>query len=67
MRDMKGYYDKFIVTRRDTGEEVTGFKFTLLPDHDEHAAAALRAYADLCETDNPGLAADLRAELEKLA
>jgi hypothetical protein len=60
MRDLRGYYDKFQVTRRETGEEITGPKFTLLPDHDPHARVALRAYADSCEGENPDLAADLR-------
>lgn len=60
MRDMRGYYDKFQVIRRETGEEVDGPKFTLLPDHDPHAKAALLAYADSCEDENPDPAADLR-------
>lgn len=60
MRDLRGYYDKFQVIRRETGEEITGPKFTLLPDHDHHAKVALRAYADSCESENPQLAEDLR-------
>lgn len=58
--DPKGYYEKFTVIRNDTGEEVTEPRFTLIPSHDEHAKAALLAYADSCESENPGLAADLR-------
>lgn len=67
MRDMKGYYDKFQVIRRETGEEVAGPTFTLLPDHDHHAKVAVRAYADSCESENPELAADLRllAEIDR--
>jgi hypothetical protein len=60
MRDMRGFYDKFQVIRRETGEEETGPTFTLLPDHDQHALAALLAYADSCEKENPTLAVDLR-------
>ena len=66
MRDRQGYYEKFQVIRKDTGEEVTGFRFTLLPDHDEHAVVALRAYADSCEAENPSLAHDLRERLDAL-
>jgi hypothetical protein len=60
MRDMRGFYDKFQVIRRETGEEETGPTFTLLPDHDQHALPALLSYAESCETVNPGLAKDLR-------
>jgi hypothetical protein len=60
MRDMRGFYDKFRVIRRETGQEETGPTFTLLPDHDQHALVALLAYAESCEGVNPELASDLR-------
>ena len=59
--DSRGFYDKFQIIRRETGEEERGPTFTLLPDHDLHARIALRAYAFSCREDNPGLAADLVA------
>lgn len=58
--DKRGYYEKFKVIRNDTGEEVTDFRFVLIPSHDKHAAAALESYARSCESENPGLARDLR-------
>jgi hypothetical protein len=67
MRDQRGYYSKFIVTRRDTGEEVGEATFTLIPEHDEHAVVALKAYATSCAAKNPELARDLRDLLEDLA
>lgn len=64
MPDSRGYYEKFTVIRNDTGEEVRGFRFTLIPSHDPHAGTALRAYADAVETENPALARELRERLE---
>jgi hypothetical protein len=60
MRDLRGFYDKFQVIRRETGKEITDATFTLIPARDVHAAPALRAYADSCEIENPALAEDLR-------
>jgi hypothetical protein len=60
VRDDRPYYRKFRVIRVETGEEVPEDTFTLIPAHDEYAAVALRAYADVCESDNPALAVDLR-------
>jgi hypothetical protein len=67
MRDLRGFYDKFQVIRRETGEEVTQATFTLIPERDPHALAALEAYAASCEGENPDLAADLRALLARHA
>jgi hypothetical protein len=64
--DPRGYYDKFKVIRRDTGEEVGGFRFTLLPDHDPHARVALRAYAESCKDENHTLSRDLIGALDLL-
>lgn len=64
MMDPKGYYEKFTVIRNDTGEEVTDFRFTLIPSHDPHAEVALRAYADAVEAENPQLARELRERLD---
>jgi len=61
----RGLYDKFVVTRTD-GASAPGGKhdgcayFVLDIDHDEHAVAALTAYAASCESEYPLLAADLR-------
>lgn len=68
--DDKGYYEKFKVIRNDTGEEITDFRFVLipgLPSNDLHARVALRAYADSCESENPTLARELRERLDALA
>lgn len=60
-----GLYDKYRVERTD-GSSAPGGKhcncqyFVLDLDHDPHAIAAIRAYADSCEADYPLLAADLR-------
>ena len=61
-------YEKFRVERTD-GTSAPGAKhhqcryFVLDMDHDPHAPAAIRAYAQACEADHPLLAADLRAAL----
>lgn len=60
--DDRGYYEKFKVVRNDTGEEITSFRFVMLP-HDSHARVALRAYADSVEGENPELAQELRERL----
>lgn len=61
----RGLYCKFEVTRTDgassRGRKHDGcYYFVLDTDHDPHAVAALRAYADSCEADYPLLAADVR-------
>lgn len=58
-------YGKFRVARVDGRDQPGGDKadaryFVLDYANDPHAAAALAAYADACEQDQPGLAADLR-------
>lgn len=60
IQDMRGFYDKFQVVRRSTGEEVTEATFTLIPENDKHACVALDAYANSVEDSNPELAQDLR-------
>jgi hypothetical protein len=60
----KGLYNKFTVTRTD-GSSAPGVRhegcqyFVLDLEHDKHAPAALRAYADSCRSEYPALAADL--------
>jgi hypothetical protein len=60
----RGLYRKFIVERTD-GSSASGGKhehcryFVLDLDHDRHAPAAIRAYADSCRSEYPALAADL--------
>jgi hypothetical protein len=64
--EAEGLYQKFWVTRTD-GSSVDGEKhakcdyFVLDWKHDPFAVVAARAYADACESTNPGLALDLRA------
>lgn len=64
--EQQGLFRKFNVSRVD-GSDGAGGKhhccqyFVLDLDHDPHAAAALRAYADACAETHPQLAADLRA------
>lgn len=61
-----GLYRKFDVRRTD-GSDAPGQKhdgcayFVLDLTHDEHAVAAIRAYARSCATEFPMLAADLRS------
>lgn len=60
----KGLYRKFTVERTD-GSSGPGGKhehchyYVLDLDHDPHAPAAIRAYADSCRAEYPALAADL--------
>lgn len=62
----KGIYRKFNVERVD-GSSGPGRKhehcryYVLDLDHDSHAPAAIRAYADSCRADYPALAADMDA------
>ncbi len=61
----RGLYNKFVVTRTDgrsaPGEKHEGCQYFILDvTHDPFAGAALRAYADQCETHYPQLAKDLR-------
>ena len=64
--EQQGLFRKFIVTRTD-GSSGPGGKhehcayFVLDMDHDAHAPAALRAYAEACSATHPQLAADLKA------
>jgi len=53
---LRGKYD---VRKVATGEQVEAC-FVLRYDRDPHARAALLAYAESCEAENPLLAADLR-------
>lgn len=63
-QDPRGLIRKFIVERQD-GQHRPGKKhadceyFVLDMTHDEHARAAILAYADACEAKRPHLAADL--------
>jgi hypothetical protein len=63
------YYEKFTVTRKDGrdapgGDRTDARYFTLDFVHDPYARVALAAYADACAAEFPGLAADLRAQLD---
>ncbi len=64
-----GLYEKFHVERVDGSSERGGKHyqceyFVLDMNHDEHAYAAVKAYADSCEAEYPLLAADLRKKYE---
>ena len=55
------YFPKFRTIRRSTGDELDpATTFTLLPQKDPHARAALAAYCDSCASEMPGLARMLR-------
>lgn len=55
------YYPKFLVIRKSNCEVVDPTTcFTLIPEHDDHARVALKAYCDSCEDEMPGLARALR-------
>ena len=62
----QGLYQKYTIIKNSTGEEVKRPSFTLLPDRDPHARAALRAYAASVEKSNPELAIDLRAWMDTI-
>lgn len=60
----RGLYEKFRVERTDgrsaPGEKHHGCRYFILDlDHDQHAAAALKAYAESCKATEPRLAEDL--------
>lgn len=63
----QGLYRKFEVYRTDREDAGPDCKhwncdyFVIDVTHDQHARAALAAYADACETTHPQLAADMRA------
>lgn len=68
----RGIYHKFNVTRVDGSSAPGGkhdgcFYFVLDLDHDPHAKAALKAYADSCRNEYPKLAADLDVNVEQCA
>ena len=64
----RGLYHKFNVTRTDGDGNYPGDKhrdceyFVLDLDHDPHAIAAIRAYADSCFKEYPDLSLDLLAK-----
>lgn len=65
----KGIIHKFNVTRVDGSSAPGGkhdgcFYFVLDCDHDRHAKAALKAYADSCRDEYPRLALDLDGMIE---
>lgn len=59
------YYPKFLVIRPGADPSKAQVVdpttcFTLIPDHDDHARVALKAYCDSCDSEMPGLAKALR-------
>ena len=65
----RGLYQKFIVTRTgdSSGKHARCEYFVLDLNHDKHAVAALRAYAESCNEEYPQLAADLRNKARERA
>lgn len=68
----RGIYHKFVVSRTDGtsapgGKHDACFYFVLDLDHDPHAKAALKAYADSCRAEYPKLAADLDVNVAQCA
>lgn len=65
-----GLYNKFVVSRtdREDGEGRRHYNceyFVLDVDHDPHAKAAIKAYAESCRKDFPLLAQDLDSMLTR--
>jgi len=64
--EQQGIFEKFTLRRND-GSDAPGGKhhgcsyFVLDLDHDQHAAAAMRAYAASCHATHPQLAVDIEA------
>lgn len=65
MNEHKGLYGKYIILKSSTAQPIEGQAFVLKVS-DPHAKPALLAYADSCQTDNPELAADIRAWYEEV-
>lgn len=61
-----GLIEKFVVHRADDGSLVEAFTFTLVPERDPHAVAALRAYGDAVGYENPTLKRDIVEKLYDL-
>jgi hypothetical protein len=63
--EQQGIFEKFTVHRND-GSDAPGGKhhgcayFVLDLDHDQHAPAAMRAYANSCRATHPELSADIK-------
>lgn len=62
---MSGLYGKYDVRNVETGAPVAGFCFVLKPGTDRHARAAMLAYADSCESDDPELAREIRVKVRE--
>ena len=61
MGENRGYYRKYDVKRVDGRTDHDGCDyFTIDLTHDQHARAAMLAYADSCEAELPELAKALR-------
>ena len=67
MDEKRGLYGKYEIKKKN-GEPVdpNAVYFTLRIDTDPHARVAIRAYMASCQDENPDLARDLNAMLEKL-
>lgn len=64
MDERDEFYPKFVVTRRDTGEEVDPHTcFTLVPAHDPAAVQALHVYVEYIAATHPNLAEQIERDL----
>lgn len=66
----RGMFHKFNVSRTDGSSDIGGKHegcsyFVLDLTHDPYAIPAIKAYADICDSDYPLLARDLRAAINK--
>ena len=60
-----GLYAKYRITKTSDGSEVEN-AFVLRPDRDRHAMAALTAYANSVELENPHFANELREWIREM-
>ena len=60
----EGLYEKYTVIDNATGDKVDRFTFTLIPESDDAAVTALRAYAEA--TSNEFLRTAITAKLDEL-
>ena len=62
--EVKGLYNKFIVSRRDGSPKHEDCTYFVLDwEHDPFTVPAAAAYADACEAKLPELAKDLRTRI----
>ena len=65
MSNNKGFYDKYVVEKKDGSTSKDADYFVLRLDNDKHARAAALAYAQSIRNENPNLALDIYAKVVK--